>query len=61
MCEYLISVDLELYGPYHSEEHARYACHVFARKHPDLADECDILTIDSPFAAEFLFEPRLLH
>lgn len=61
MCEYLISVDMELYGPYYSEEHAEYAQYVFTTKHPDLADACDILRVDASFAADFLLEPRLLH
>ena len=61
MDEYLLNVDADLYGPYHSEEQAMFARHVFISKHPDMQDKCFISPIDTPVKYNYLFEPQLLY
>ncbi len=61
MSEYVLNVESELYGPYHSEEQARFAKYIFAIKHPDLENFCVVLALDSTLERMPLIEPRLLH
>jgi len=52
---------MDYYGPYYSEEQARFAQYLFATKYPDLADFCSIATIDLDSNRIELIDPRLLH
>ncbi len=61
MVEYLLNVETDCYGPYHSEEQARFAWYLFTRKHPDMAAWCSIRKIDSDTDYLPLIDPRLLH
>ena len=60
MTEYLLHIDDENYGPYHSEEQARYAKHIFDFKHPDLVGSCAILPVDLNRDRIQLISPLLL-
>ena len=61
MSEYLLNVDMDCYGPYHSKEQARYAKYVFAKKYPDLAGSCYVCPIVSEADYWHLISPMLLH
>jgi len=61
MNEYLLNVDMELYGPYHSEEQARFAEFLFISKHPDMKDNCSVVPFDCNLEYALVFEPKLLH
>jgi hypothetical protein len=61
MCEYLLNVDMELYGPYHSEEQVKFAQNLFVMKHPEMAGGCLIVPLDSILQHAPIFEPCLLH
>ena len=61
MDEYILNVDMDLYGPYHSEEQARFAQYIFICKHPDMKDACAVVPIDARLEYAPMFEPRLLH
>ena len=61
MNEYFVSVEMDCYGPYPSEEQARYAQHMFTSKHPDMAAWCYISQITSPVEYLGLINPQLLH
>jgi len=61
MIEYLLTVEMDCYGPYPSEEQAQFARYLFTIKHPDMAQWCAISPIlsESDYAA--LIDPSLLH
>jgi len=59
--EYLVNVEMDRYGPYPSEEHARYAQDVFTKKHPDMAAWCSISPITSDADYLSLIDPHFLH
>jgi hypothetical protein len=61
MEEYLLSVEMDCYGPYHSEEQARFARFLFTTRHPDLAPWCTISPIPAQSDYAALLDPRLLH
>lgn len=60
MCLYVLHVEMDLFGPYYSEEHARYAQYLLACKHPDIAKSCEVLPVDDSINQSQLFEPWLL-
>lgn len=60
MTEYVLHIDDENYGPYHSEEQARHAKYIFSLKHPDLSDYCDIIPVDLNLTRVHLIAPNLL-
>ena len=61
MCGYVLNFELELYGPYYSEQQARFAHNLFAKKHPKLAAGCSIMRINLDSNRIPLIDPRLLH
>jgi len=61
MNEYVISLESELYGPYHCEEHAKFAEQLFAKKHPDLAQALAIIAVDLSVQCERLYRPEMLY
>ena len=61
MNEYLLNIEMDCYGPYHSEEQARYAQYLFTTKHPDMAGWCSISPIDPKSDPLSLIDPRFLH
>jgi len=61
MNQYVISLESELYGPYHCEEHAKFAEQLFASKHPDLAPSLTILPIDLSKECEWIYQPEMLY
>ncbi|MDX8387403.1 MAG: hypothetical protein R8M46_02570 [Ghiorsea sp.] len=61
MREYLLNVDMDLYGPYHSEEQAKFAQYLFISKHPDMAQQCEVILMDVGLDYEDMYEVRLLH
>ncbi|TLS65955.1 hypothetical protein FE236_07090 [Mariprofundus erugo] len=61
MSEYALNFEMELYGPYLSEKHARFARYLFAKKYPKLAEQCSIMRIDADSNRVKLIDPRLLH
>jgi len=61
MCEYVLNVEMDLYGPYHSEEQALFAQYLFTVKHPELVGGCTVIPLDSDLGYASLFEPCLLH
>lgn len=61
MNEYLLNVETDCYGPYPTEEQARYAQFLFVHKHPDLAAWCSISEIASSADYVGLISPQLLH
>lgn len=56
-----MNFEMELYGPYVSEEQARFARYLFAKKYPDLAQQCSIVQIDLDSSRVKLRDPRQLH
>ena len=61
MCGYVLNIEMDYYGPYYSEEQARFAQYIFAKKYPDLAAYCSVATIDLDSNRIELIDPRLLH
>jgi len=61
MIEYLLNVEMDLYGPYHSEELARHAQYIFTAKHPDMKGYCSISPINPNSGCIALIDPKLLH
>jgi len=61
MREYALNFETDLYGPYCSEQQARFARSLFQTKHPDLAEHCDIEAINPDEVWVRLIDPRLLH
>ena len=61
MSEYQLSIDDDAYGPYHSQEQAKFAAYVFISKHPDMQKQCVVMPIHSESEYDYLFEPKLLH
>lgn len=61
MSGYVLNFEMELYGPYLSEEQARFARYLFAKKYPALAQQCQIVRIDLDSSRVKLLNPRQLH
>jgi len=61
MSGYILDVDMEFYGPYYTEEQARFAKFLFDSKHPDMADQCEIRLIELDAIHAELIRPELLH
>ena len=61
MCGYGLNIEFDYYGPYYSEEQARFAQYLFASRYPDLADFCSVATVDLDSDRIELIDPRLLH
>ncbi|MDX8396997.1 MAG: hypothetical protein R8K49_01630 [Mariprofundaceae bacterium] len=61
MHTYVINFEMTLYGPYHSEQQAKFAQSLFNQKYPNLADSCCIRQIDLEATRERVIDPRLLH
>jgi len=59
--EYFLNIEMDCYGPYHTEEQARYAQFLFVHKHPDMAQWCSVIPITSTAEYLNLIDPQLLH
>ncbi|WP_155806632.1 hypothetical protein [Mariprofundus ferrooxydans] len=56
-----MNFEMNLYGPYYSEQQAQFARSLFATKYPNLAAYCSIVKIDLNSKRVKLIDPRLLH
>jgi len=61
MCGYGLNFEMNLYGPYYSEQQAQFARSLFATKYPNLAAYCSIVKVDLNSKHVKLIDPRLLH
>jgi len=61
MSDYLLNVEMDRYGSYHSKEQERHTKYVFAKKYPALAGNCRLCPITSDSDYWHLISPTLLH